>query len=686
MTLENDFLRVDLSPSTGGFVSLFDKRSQRDFLDKPTDPMLFRLMLPDGHRLYSHCDSRDVCMAFEAGAADLRYSLDTLDTKVHLALDETGILATLRIANHGPFTIEEVQFPWIIGLKRVPDDSIVMPCFGQRIVRDPLGEGIGGDHRHAEEYLKKIITRYPERMVSAWCDYGNREGGIALEGRHTDFSIMDFFIHKGIRKFENGVHRSLNLGIVHPVRIRPGETWHSSPVRVSVHKGDWHATADAHRAWVETWIRKPDRPQKFSESVGWHYFFMKHQDGYARFTYADLPRMAQAALSAGCRYLLVFGWQQAGHDNRYPYGYIPNAEWGGVTALRENLRIVHEMGVEVIPFFNGTLANTQCPEHKEYGYRWEALTREGAPYYAGDWAGFNFDSPTSTRGRMHHELCPCDEHRSYFLETARRIIQDYGFGNLQLDQISLKMAPCYNSTHAHSRPDRAYVDGLHELLPKVRALLRSTNPEGIALGEGTNEFVGQWCDGAWTWDFLLDPEPILYSVPWLLTSTAVDALEPAEVNRAFVHKIHLDIRIGGGDECVDEYPSFAEHIRRLSDLRRRTAQYYALADFRDQEGIRHFRGPGVLAKVFHHRAAAKIGIVLAETQGKAATVRLTSDWLTPRTSMSIESALGSTCKNERSGKRVKLELQPYETAILCIDHVGQDAKRYRRSVKRDNHG
>src|SRR6266481_6331956 len=91
---------------------------------------------------------------------------------------------------------------------------------------------------------------------------------------------------------------------------------------------------------------------------------MKHQDGLVLNTYNDLPRKAEASLAAGCPYLLVFGWQTGGHDNNYLYRYLPNETWGGEKSLREAIEKVRQIGVEVVPFFNGTLANIEMPEHK----------------------------------------------------------------------------------------------------------------------------------------------------------------------------------------------------------------------------------------------------------------------------------------------------------------------------------
>lgn len=671
MLIENDDITVKLSAASGGLVAIHDKARTRECLDTAGDPMLFRLILPDGDRLYNHRDGRNATLRTEGATVFITFQEAEYEAQASLQLDGSGILATLCITNRGPLTIEEVQFPWVTGLRRLPDDAVVMPAFAQRIIRDPLGAGMGGDHRHAEEYLKKIVTRYPERLASAWMDYGNADCGLSIEGRQNDSSIMDFFVHKGVYKTREGTRRSLNFATVHPVRIRPGETWQSPPVRITVHGGDWHTAADIHRTWAESWMTKPTRPEPFAASIGWHYFFMKHQDGYARFTYADLPRMAEAALSAGCRYLMLFGWQAKGHDNDYLYGYVANEEWGGAEALRSNLEKVRAMGVEPIPFYNGTLANVNHPDHQAFGHRWEAMTRDGFPYYAGDWSGFNFDAPTTNRSRIHHEVCLCEDHRPYFIETARRIVHDYGFKNLQLDQISLKMAPCFEARHRHVRPDRAYVDGLKALLPEIRAMVREANPEGVIIGEGTNDFVGQWCDGAWTWDFLVNPEPILYSVPWLLTSTAIDAHEYGEANTAFVNKISLDLRIAGGDECVDAFPEFAAHLRGLAELRARTLPYFALAEFRDRQGIRTFRGEGVLIRAYENRSAGKAAFVLVETQGQTAKVSIESDWMSAASTIRLERRDGAGLALDAAVGKVTLTLKPYEAAMLCLDFPDQ---------------
>ena len=667
MRLENEWVRIELDGDTGGFRSIYDKRRDYEYIAAPDRALLVRLMTPDGETQCKHLDGAGAEIAVDGERASIAFRLGGVEAEATLTLDGDAVLAELTVTNHGALNVEEVVFPWVRGVGPAPGGRLIWPNFWRRRYDDVFGKDFGGDHHTWNEGTQKQGARYPAQMTSAWCDYGNQQHGIAVEGRHTDFSIMDFEVHKIVEKTVDPVRRTLDFATVHPRRIKPGETYRSSPVRISVHDGDWHAVADAHREWLETWIQKPDRPEKFAKAIGWHFYFMKHQDGWERNTYDDLPKMAEAALEAGCPYLLVFGWQQGGHDNHYFYRYVPNPDWGGEKALKQAVAKCREMGVEIIPFFNGTLANVEMPEHKEFGHRWEAKTRAGHAYYAGDWARHNFDACTRNRAMLHTEIAFCEGQRAYFLETVKRIVQDYGFGNTQLDQISEKMFVDYNEDHVTTTPDRVYVDGLLALLPEVRRLVREANPEGVVISECLNEFTGQWCDSSWDWTILLPfPEPILYTLPWLMASHEIDALEYGEVNKAFAYKMHLDMKIDGGDAPISKYPKFAAHVKALAELRARVADYYVFADFRDQEGIEVDAPENVLVKVYYNKEQSKVGIAVAETAGEQGEVTLTTTWESVEGTAQVES-------NAAAGEEIALTsefrvaLDAYEVRVVCID-------------------
>jgi len=667
MTLENTFLRVDLDPVTGGFHSLFDKRSRREYVAAPDRALLFRLMIPDTDRACEHHDGASPEVVLDGSQARLTYRFAGGEAVAALDLDGEAIVARLRVSSTGRLPVEEVMFPLVRGLIPLPGARFVWPHYQFRQFGNLFGSDLGGDHHSWNEGAQKYTGRYPHWMTSAWMDWGDEKGGVALEGRQADFSVMDFFVHKVVEKTFDPIRRTLDMMIVHPRRIPPGKTYETPPVRIVLHEGDWHAVADEHRRWLETWIGKPDRPEKLAEAIGWHFFFMKHQDGHVVNRYADLPKMAEASLAAGCPYLLVFGWQTGGHDNNYPYRYVANEDWGGAEALRRALKRCRAMGVEVMPFYNGTLANVELPEHREFGYRWEAKSRSGHPYYAGDWARHNFDAPTRNRAMLHHEICPCQDYRPYFLETMRRIIQGYGFGNTQLDQIAEKMLNCYHPDHGHEHPDRAFVDGLATLLPKVRALIRELNPEGVMISEGLNDFTGQWCDSSWDWNALRTfPEPILFTIPWVFASLEVDALEYGEVNRAFAYKLHLDMKIDGGDSPITRYPQFAAFVKARAELRRRVGEYYVYADFRDEENIERLAADGVITKVFHNRPSRKVGIVIAETEGKETVVRLRNSWASGRGTATVVASDGSR-EQVQVSDQITVPIAPYEVRVVCIE-------------------
>jgi hypothetical protein len=634
-------------------------------------------MAPEDGKDYLHFDATGAVVRIEGDRAIVSYRLDGIDAEARYQLDGPALVATLRVTNHGSRNIEEVMFPLLRGLGPIPGGQIIWPAFWNRRYEDPFstdqnsafGKTFGGDHHTWNEWSQKQNARYPGHLCSAWCDYGTDAHGIGIEGRQQDFSIMDFFFHKIVEKDQQPVRRTLDMMIVHPRRVKPGESYTSPPVRIVLHEGGWQTVADAHREWLETWVRKPDRPRKFADSIGWHFYFMKHQDGLEVHRYEDLPRMAEAALAAGCPYLMLFGWQTGGHDNNYFYRYVPNDVWGGEAALKAAVARCREMGVEILPFFNGTLANIEMPEHKEFGYRWEAHTRAGHPYYAGDWARCNFDVPMRNRAMLHHEICFCEGQRAYFLDNIRRIVQQYGFGNTQLDQISEKMFCCYNPAHGHDYPDRAMVDGLEELLEQTRACVRQVNPEGVMVSECLNDFTGQWCDSSWDWNILLPfPDPIFYTLPWLMGSHEIDALEYDEVNKAFAYKLHLDLKIDGGDAPITKYPEFAAHVRRNAELRRRVTDYYALAEFRGQERVR-ISGPGtVLVNVYRRRAngvTRAVGIVAAEIAGTNADLVLEQDWSASgemRGESNIEEGVVVPC-----APAWPLRLQAYEVKVYCLD-------------------
>ena len=114
------------------------------------------------------------------------------------------------------------------------------------------------------------------------------------------------------------------------------------------------------------------------------------------------------------------------------------------------------------------------------------------------------------------------------------------------------------------------------------------------------------------------------------------------------------------------YHAFTAHIKAHAELRQRAAEYYVYGDFRDQEGISVDAPDGTLAKVYHNRAAKKVGIVVVELNGAEAMVAIESRW-TPATGSVWRRSSHSPDHEILFDARLKVPLKPHEVCVLCMD-------------------
>jgi hypothetical protein len=496
-----------------------------------------------------------------------------------------------------------------------------MPSYGDDSVFSRPFETLGdGNHTGWNSQNNKFFIRFPQQLIASWVDFCGTDGGIAFDIRNDQFNILDFAVEKVLRKGRDSRAQNetpLRFAFAFHPEIGKDSLWNSCEIIIRIHSGDWHGTADIHREWLERFVKKVRSPETFRESLGWHFFFLKHQDGTVAHTYDDLPEIVEASLKAGINNILLFGWQQEGHDNKYPFGYYPNEDWGGAAKLREKIREAGALGCRIIPFFNGLLLDINTCEYKEFGRKWAITGRTGSPYYGGDWSRNNFDIPfraalgrTTGRNMVCLDLCMTGKEAAVWeKETIRRIFRDYGFGNLQLDQIAQKTYLCYDKSHGHKTPEAATTGELMELLEAVRNELKALNPDGVIIGEYFNGMVSQYLDASWSWSQLACPEIPRYSLPWIRYSHETDALEFEDVNRCFVNGILLDLKIDGGDGYVSDYPGFALHLKGLAGLKKKIRETYIEGDYRDEEGVHYAKDSGVCVKTYLDRHKGKICII-----------------------------------------------------------------------------
>ncbi|MFC2084391.1 DUF6259 domain-containing protein, partial [Bacteroidota bacterium] len=639
LILENDTLKVTISKENGSILGIYDKRFSKQYIGVEKFAKLFRLMIPIEEWYGRHIDSEeqlvqkiektdDRTLRLHFGPFQVENNIFSISAIVLIRILGENIELTLKVENRENTVITNVLFPYIGGLQEISDresDAIYLPSQLERRITNPLATLAQNHYSWSKARLKRFY-RYPFWLSSTWIDYSNIKFGLAFDVRSKDFRMQDFYIEgqvdKDTARIENNVQALSFAWSFHP-HITINEEWESPKVIIRAHEGNWHIVADDHRQWVESWIPKAKISEQFVKSLGWHFYFMKHQDGTVINTYDDLPKMAKSTLDAGIPYILLFGWQQLGHDNYYPFGYNVNKDWGGVNKLHQKLNEVKNMGCNIIPFSNFTLMDTGTEEYKKFAKDWAVESLSGGKLFAGNWARDDFAVPIrqaawrwgTSRSMLCVEMCFYDNSLPWILETADKIYNKYGFGHLQLDQIGHKFYNCYNSLHNHEKPQKAFQTGVKVVLKNIKNNLRKANPEGVLIGEGFTELTAAYCDAHWTWNQLDFPEPLLYSIPWTPYSSEIDALEYAEVNKCFVYKIMLDLKIDGGDGNVNDYPAFTRHLKKLSELKKNLdGNIYVNAYFKDEQFIDYTnKENGIIAKVFQHPVDNKIGIVIVNT-------------------------------------------------------------------------
>ncbi len=690
MFLTNSYIEIGLNESNGSVIKLKDLSIEKDYIHEVELARLFRLIIPSESWQGQHVNSwdqkvkdiykkdrRTVTIIYEPLFVDAREL--KIRVCVSLKLDGRNIITKISIKNNEKDVITDVIFPWLSGIGKVRDvktDAFYLPANLKRKIESPM-KTIGGiNHFPWNRISYKRSFRYPYQLATSWVDYGCKDYGLGVEVRNRDIQPQDFYIEKLVEKDREDIKKNkiaLSFGWCFFPHIKSDELWTSPDVIIKLHKDDWHVVADEHRKWLESWIIKPDVPIDFARSLGWHFYFMKYPDG----TYEDLPKMAEASLKAGIPNIMVFRWFKRWQQNYYPDLYYANGGLGGGKKLKEKLNQVMAMGVRVIPFFNATVFDISIPEYKEYGYKWAAKGRTGGMYFGGDWSINKFGSSlrlpsgvsSSSRARIHCDICPDSESLLWALKTAKRIVVEYGFSNIELDQIAHKMYACYDSEHNHEKPQYAFVRGYTKLLKGIRKMLREHDPNGVMITEGFTDFISQYCDSHWNWYQLDFPETLRYSLPWLTYSHEVDANEYGDANRCFLYKIMLNLQIDGGDGYISDYPKFCEHVKKLSKLKNRLDEIYTFAYFRDEDGIDYSpRDSGVMAKVYKNEIKSKAGVVLVNCTDKKEIIELLI-------------SISSKCKNytlyrldgrvDVLQKKDKLQftLSPYDVQVLGLDKV-----------------
>jgi hypothetical protein len=278
-----------------------------------------------------------------------------------------------------------------------------------------------------------------------------------------------------------------------------------------------------------------------------------------------------------------------------------------------------------------------------------------------DFIYHTFDYPESIDAALYRvEIDPASQGTPMLLAEARRLRNDYGFRNLLLKGLGQQAFLSYNGQHG-VEPQKVYPTGFARLLNG----LRSTYGDGLLIAEGANDLVSPLTDGAYTWDQTRDGAVLAFTLPWQAFTQDVEALDYAAANTAFVLGMLPNLIVDGGSSSVENYPEFAEHLRRLGALRSAAAPYYRDAEFRDHDGLSDVKSDaGIVVASYLNPGSKQRGIVIANLTDKKGSAQLRIDELDRARNVRI---LPEGANQRTVAASTALSLEPYEVLLIALD-------------------
>jgi len=626
--LENDLVRFGFERATGSLVEITDRITGQQHLADARRGRLFRVMCPNGLWQSRYADSHEAGppeVSRDGQCLTIRYprlrAMDgpvALSAAVHVELpaDRPEALFTLEITNNSPDRLHEIRFPWVggwTGLAGPSADQGVCGCV-------PVGV-----HPKAPETFAYNLSGLHRRQFHSY--HGMQLPFFDLSGGGRGLSYICYqdrpnlggMVLANLDPEPDGL--SLSFSWVHFPFTLPGDAWQSPPVGVGVHQGDWHATADRFRAWLDTWWKAPQPPDRLARSIGHQVIQIRNFDGVPNHRFRDIPQLAEAGLRYGVEDLCVWdpiaGVYLRPDDGDFWEEFDPSQS---LDDLRVALAEAKRAGTNVSVLVNYRLIRANSPLYRKIGEEQVQRTLFGSPI-SEEWSTCSSEHAsfrTNYLGRQGVVLC---QRSSAFRERALVITRqtlDLGFTSLFIDQ-AFDYNPCFAEHHEHRSPDDTHEAAL-EWFKVAAEMVRSDDPEAYVIGESTDVFGAQYLDLTWSWGWAhVLPQVMRYTLPETLHCWVVDH-QPTVLNRAFVMGFLMAFTTGMAEQSLDAYPEFGARVARLAALRKRCAEYLAHGRFRDTLGLEI---EGTTAYVYD--APDGLAVAFADTENVARSVRITLD-------------------------------------------------------------
>ena len=536
--------------------------------------------------------------------------------KTPAGTDEIQI--SLKLVNNGNETVTTAIFPWINGWQSPGNSSMdrIMP--GPHAEVDSLSlpkwACAWGNGTLAQEHTRL----YPISVQMPWIDFSGENGGVSCINYQRKPRLC-FAAVKNMAGHEPGRRLGMLWGFY--AYVPPGSDWESPVVGISVHDGDWHQTADRYRKWMNGWFAPASSKREFRESIGSEHVYFNYFDGTPVRPYESLPAIAAAGRKYGVRELCVWDRLSLG---TYGTAYLPDEDMLKYNpedrqAITQSIHKAVAGGTDVSALVNFRLMNPSLDVFCE-----ENLESEMQLTLGGTKRTYMFSMALIPGCFNSNHLGPhCNVFSPFSEKYRQRLLRqiqaylDLGYTSLFYDQ-PFEAYPDYSRKESGGIPEMTYAATL-ALIRDVRKKLREKNPNAVIMGEQCDvfgsEIIDQWMTWKWSNQDIASAIRVHYSIPQTVINCVVDR-EPGLASHAFAAGLHLLLMTKGGTGILADVPEFAEHIRKLAELRKRCANRTVHARFCDTLGLSIETNDKIVAYSYESKAGPAVIIAAPEQAGK----------------------------------------------------------------------
>ncbi len=608
--LENEALSLTLD-DRGRVTALGSKTLNREYLTYPGLEDNWRLLvLGDGHPVYyiagreqtpisvDHTETRATFTYRNLVREGVIYDIDVKFT-AYLQGDEARFEIT--VTNHHTHRVREVWYGILGGFEGFEEGgrkNIVHFAKSRTLAKDILHEGLPN-----AEYLFVVDGEtahyiYPNDQMQ-WIDLFSEREGLYISSDDQSLLTTIFRLEKYPPEagasgywlkepsiFPPDTPRWMKMMVGKLTAIDPGDEWTSAPAVYWPHQGDWHVAARHYRAWADSWMQWPERPQWLRDYVGWHHIVGKTylNEVYHTFDqYTEIMKELQEKCAVDT--LMIYGHTNIGCEGS-DVDISPAENLGGAEGFKRMCDELHARGMKVMIFTHRQSAiNVDLPEYAHYE-RWAIKDRWGRARPEVWWK----TTVESLMGHMQHyeatgpmwaRICPhCDEWWLGFRDELLKLI-DLGLDGAQLDTIGAEAAICYATDHGHKPGTRAF-GKLAERLAWLRREIRAVKPEFLMCGEEFGDWLCQYLDLPYSRYRGEEGNQVYrYTFPEMKENCAVSAYGYHQVNKSLMLGMGMDIEVWGLKKSVLTCPELMDYIKEIVTIRRAYSDYLMNGTFID---------------------------------------------------------------------------------------------------------